>query len=70
VHNGIEPKLTALNCYLDRSDPDIVLLRRKDDSFVAAFSAMGATEEGILEAAKEDSQTFTVQLTRLPTPTS
>jgi hypothetical protein len=32
--------------YLDESDPDIVILRRQDDSFVAAFSASGATREG------------------------
>jgi hypothetical protein len=31
-----------------------VILRRQDGSFVAAFSASGATREGILEAAKED----------------
>jgi hypothetical protein len=40
--------------YLDESDPDILLLRRQDGSFVAAFSAQGATMEGIVEAAKED----------------
>jgi hypothetical protein len=42
--------------HLDESDPDIVLLRRQDDAFVAAFSARGAlhTREGIVEAAKED----------------
>ena len=40
--------------YLDQSDPDVVILRRQDGSFVAAFSARGATNEGILEAAKED----------------
>jgi hypothetical protein len=40
--------------YLDESDPDIVILRRQDGSFVAAFSASGATKEGILEAAKVD----------------
>jgi hypothetical protein len=40
--------------YLDESDPDIVILRRQDGSFVAAFSAIGATREGIVEAAKED----------------
>ena len=40
--------------YLDESDPDIVILRRQDGAFVAAFSARGATTEGILEAAKED----------------
>ena len=40
--------------YLDESDPDIVILRRQDGAFVAAFSARGATTEGILEAAKGD----------------
>ncbi len=45
---------SSLNYYLDESDPDIVILRRQDDSFVAAFSARGATKEGVIEAAKED----------------
>jgi hypothetical protein len=40
--------------HLDESDPDVVVLRRQDGSFVAAFSAQGATREGIVEAAKED----------------
>jgi hypothetical protein len=40
--------------HLDESDPDIVVLRRQDDTFVAAFSARGATDEGIVEAARED----------------
>jgi hypothetical protein len=40
--------------YLDKSDPDIVILCRQDSSFVAAFSASGATREGIVEAARED----------------
>ena len=40
--------------YLDESDPDVVVLRRVDGTFVAAFSTRGVTEEGILEAAKED----------------
>ncbi len=40
--------------YLDESDPDILMLCRQDESFVAAFSARGATKEGIVEAAKED----------------
>ena len=43
-----------LDYYLDRSDPDVVILRRQDGSFVAAFSVRGATTEGIVEAAKED----------------
>ena len=40
--------------YLDESDPDVLVLRRQDGTFVAAFSAQGATREGIVEAAKED----------------
>ena len=40
--------------YLDESDPDIVVLRRDDGTFVAAFSARGATNEGLVEAARED----------------
>ena len=43
---------------LDESDPDIVVLRRQNGAFVAAFSARGVargvTREGIVEAAKED----------------
>jgi hypothetical protein len=46
--------LPKFDYYLDQSDPDIVILRRQDGSFVAAFSARGATREGIVEAAKED----------------
>ncbi len=44
----------SFNYYLDDSDPDIYILRRQDDSFVAAYSARGATKEGIVVAAKED----------------
>jgi hypothetical protein len=46
--------LPSFNYYLDESDPDVVILRRQDDSFVAAFNAQGSTREGIVEAAKED----------------
>jgi hypothetical protein len=38
----------SFSYYLDESDPDIVILHRQDDSFVAAFSARGATREGII----------------------
>ncbi len=51
-------RFPAFNYYLDESDPDIVMLRRQDGSFVAAFSAEGATKEGIVEAAKEDYRTL------------
>jgi hypothetical protein len=49
-----EKMLPKCDYYLDESDPDIVILRRQDGAFAAAFSASGATTEGILEAAKED----------------
>jgi hypothetical protein len=47
-------KLPAFNYFLDESDPDVLILRRQDGTFVAAFSPQGATEEGIREAAMED----------------
>ena len=46
--------LPKIDYYLDESDPDVVILRRQDGSFVAAFSARGATRESIVEATKED----------------
>jgi hypothetical protein len=49
-----EPLLPKIDYYLDESEPDILLLRRQDDAFAAAFSVQGATKEGILEATKED----------------
>jgi hypothetical protein len=39
---------------LDESDPDIVVVRRDDGTFVAALSARGATNEVLLEAAQAD----------------
>jgi hypothetical protein len=48
-----EPGLPS-SYYLDESDPDVLILRRQDGTFVAAFSAQGATREGIAQAAKED----------------
>src|SRR5215207_9234552 len=46
--------LPKFDYYLDESDPDVMILRRQDGTFVAAFSAQGASREGILEAASED----------------
>jgi hypothetical protein len=40
--------------FIDESDPDILVLRRQDGTFVAVFSATGATRDGIVEAARED----------------
>ncbi len=41
---------------LDRSDPDLLVLRRDDPdrTFVAVFSTSGVTVQGILAAVKED----------------
>ena len=54
VH-GLPPWLRP-TYVLDESDPDICMLQRADGSFVAAFSAQGATREGVRQAAKEDWQ--------------
>jgi hypothetical protein len=39
-----ELTFSAFEYYLDQSDPDVLILRRRDGSFVAAFSARGATK--------------------------
>jgi hypothetical protein len=52
--SGARLKYLAAAYYLDGSDPDVVILRRRDGSFVAAFSSQGVTREGIVEAAHED----------------
>ena len=49
-----ELRFPKFDYLLDESDPDVVVLRRQDDRFVAAFSAQGASKEGIVEAAKQD----------------
>ncbi len=59
-----ELKLPAFSYYLDESDPDVVVLRRQDGSFVAAFSASGITKEGIVEAAKEDFRALAAEYLR------
>jgi hypothetical protein len=52
----VEPMYPKFDYYLDETDPDILILRRQDGAFVAAFSARGATKEGIAQATKEDYQ--------------
>ena len=46
--------------YLDESDPDVVILRRQDSAFVAAFGTR-ASKESIVEAAREDNGTLLAQ---------
>jgi hypothetical protein len=50
VEEALHPKF---GYHIDQSDPDLVVLRRQDSAFVSAFSAKGATGQGILEAARE-----------------
>jgi len=57
-----EEMLPKFDYYLDESDPDVVVLRRQDGAFVAAFSPRGATTEGIVETAKEDYRQILVRL--------
>ena len=54
--------LPKFDYHLDESDPDILVLRRQDGTFVAAFSARGATREGIAQAAQEDYQALLASL--------
>jgi hypothetical protein len=49
-----ELQFPKFDYHLDESDPDILVLRRQDGSFVAAFSVRGVTEASIVEAARED----------------
>ena len=54
-----KPKLLPkFNYYLDEPDPDVIVLRREDGTYVGAFSAAGATREGLVEAAEEDYRDF------------
>jgi hypothetical protein len=62
--SGEETLFPKFDYYLDESDPDILVLRRQDGTFVAAFSASGVTREGIMEAAKEDYQTLLAHLAK------
>jgi hypothetical protein len=48
----------SLEYHFDESGPDVVILRRQEGAFVAAFSARGVTREGIVEAAEEDYREF------------
>ena len=54
MNRRMEDAMLPAAYHLDESDPDIITLRRKDGTFVAAFSAQGATREGIIEAAMQD----------------
>jgi hypothetical protein len=60
---GASRLLPRFSYYLDEADPDIAILRRQDGSFVAAFSAQGATKESIREAAEADYVAITQEVT-------
>ena len=46
--------LPKFDYHLDESDPGMLVLGRQDGAFVAVFSALGASREGVVEATKED----------------
>jgi hypothetical protein len=48
------PLLPKFDYHLDELDPDVVVLRRQDSSFVAAFSVRGITKQSLVEVAKRD----------------
>ena len=63
--------LPSFDYLLDESDPDVLALRRQDGSFVAVFSARGATIEGIVEAAEQDYRALLRENANLlPAPTT
>jgi hypothetical protein len=43
-----------LTVTVDETDSDLLVVRHCDGAFVAAFSARGATREGILESVRND----------------
>jgi hypothetical protein len=49
-----EPSLLSRGYRLTQTDADVLVLCREDGSFVAAFSAWGATEQAIRRTAEED----------------
>src|SRR5215211_8752580 len=62
-----ERELPKFDYYVDESDTDILVLRRQDGTFVAAFSAGGATTEGLVEAAEKDYRALLCEHGRSPT---
>jgi hypothetical protein len=52
-----DPRFPPAGYRLDRSDPDVLVLRRGDGTFVAAFSALGATRKAVQRAAEDDWRT-------------
>jgi hypothetical protein len=65
---GERKGLPKFDYHLDEHDHVGVVLRRQDGAFVAAFSAQGATREGILEAAKEDYAKLVEEFSRIVDP--
>ena len=51
-----DPRFPPAGYRLDKSDSDVLVLRRGDGTF-AAFSALGATRKAVKRAAKDDWRT-------------
>ena len=47
-----EALLPKFDYHIDESDPDVVVLRRQDGAFVAAFSAKGVTRSYLINTAQ------------------
>ncbi len=57
-----DPGFLPANHRLDRSDSDVLVLRRGDGTtFVAAFSALGATRKAIQHAAEDDRRAHVIR---------
>ena len=52
-----DPRFPSAGYSLDKSDPDVIVLRRGDGTFVAAFSVLGATQKAVQRAAEDDWRT-------------
>jgi hypothetical protein len=52
-----DPRFPPAGYRLDKLDPDVLVLRRGDGTFVAAFSALGATRKAVQRAVEDDWRT-------------
>jgi hypothetical protein len=52
------PRFPPAGYRLDKSDSDVLVLRREDGTFVAAFSTLGVTREAIQHAAEDDQRAY------------
>jgi hypothetical protein len=56
-----DPGFLPADYHLDRSDSDVLVLRRGDGTFVAAFSVLSATRKAIQHAAEDDRRAHVIR---------